>query len=177
MRFWVFDSDESSPNSGSTSSSTGQSWDDAGNDPRGSSSQSSCNYVGGGSDRVSSESCSSVANFKKTDDMNGQIRITMSNNQKDQVFLENNNEQDAESCCASCEREEEEYTDIRKGAWTLEEDAILDFRRGPWSVEEDAILINYINIHGEGHWNSAARCAGLKRTGKSCRLRWLRLKV
>ncbi|KAL4579220.1 hypothetical protein LXL04_015358 [Taraxacum kok-saghyz] len=48
-----------------------------------------------------------------------------------------------------------------------------DVRRGPWTVEEDFSLINYIAHHGEGRWNSVARCAGLKRTGKSCRLRWL----
>ncbi|KAI7757943.1 hypothetical protein M8C21_014086, partial [Ambrosia artemisiifolia] len=48
-----------------------------------------------------------------------------------------------------------------------------DLRRGPWTVEEDFALINYIANHGEGRWNSLARCAGLKRTGKSCRLRWL----
>ncbi|KDP28297.1 hypothetical protein JCGZ_14068 [Jatropha curcas] len=48
-----------------------------------------------------------------------------------------------------------------------------DIRKGPWTVEEDAILAEYVNIHGEGRWNAAARCAGLKRTGKSCRLRWL----
>ncbi|KAL2922233.1 Transcription factor MYB78 [Bienertia sinuspersici] len=48
-----------------------------------------------------------------------------------------------------------------------------DLRRGPWTVEEDLTLINYIATQGEGRWNSLARCAGLKRTGKSCRLRWL----
>ncbi|GAV71668.1 Myb_DNA-binding domain-containing protein [Cephalotus follicularis] len=48
-----------------------------------------------------------------------------------------------------------------------------DLRRGPWTVEEDFKLINYIANHGEGRWNSLARCAGLRRTGKSCRLRWL----
>ncbi|XP_071706643.1 transcription factor MYB78-like [Rutidosis leptorrhynchoides] len=48
-----------------------------------------------------------------------------------------------------------------------------DLRRGPWTVDEDFTLINYIAHHGEGRWNSLARCAGLKRTGKSCRLRWL----
>ncbi|KAL2320124.1 hypothetical protein Fmac_029093 [Flemingia macrophylla] len=40
-------------------------------------------------------------------------------------------------------------------------------------MEEDLILINYIANHGEGVWNSLAKAAGLKRTGKSCRLRWL----
>ncbi|CAN6911611.1 unnamed protein product [Brassica oleracea] len=49
----------------------------------------------------------------------------------------------------------------------------MDLRRGPWTVEEDFKLSNYISTLGEGRWNSLARCAGLKRTGKSCRLRWL----
>ncbi|TQD79646.1 hypothetical protein C1H46_034823 [Malus baccata] len=49
----------------------------------------------------------------------------------------------------------------------------LDLRKGPWTAEEDSILNDYVNIHGEGRWNSLACHAGLKRTGKSCRLRWL----
>ncbi|CAK9187604.1 unnamed protein product [Ilex paraguariensis] len=53
------------------------------------------------------------------------------------------------------------------------EEEMTDLRRGPWTVEEDFTLINYVAHHGEGRWNSVARCAGLKRTGKSCRLRWL----
>ncbi|XP_010264231.1 PREDICTED: transcription factor MYB108-like [Nelumbo nucifera] len=52
-----------------------------------------------------------------------------------------------------------------------EEDAEL--RRGPWTVEEDTLLIHYIACHGEGRWNLLAKSSGLKRTGKSCRLRWL----
>ncbi|KAB1209160.1 hypothetical protein CJ030_MR6G015586 [Morella rubra] len=40
-------------------------------------------------------------------------------------------------------------------------------------MEEDMILINYIANHGEGVWNTLSKSAGLKRTGKSCRLRWL----
>ncbi|CAL0300985.1 unnamed protein product [Lupinus luteus] len=54
-----------------------------------------------------------------------------------------------------------------------EEDEDMDLRRGPWTVDEDLALINYIANHGEGRWNSLAHSAGLKRTGKSCRLRWL----
>ncbi|KAL3529267.1 hypothetical protein ACH5RR_008589 [Cinchona calisaya] len=46
-------------------------------------------------------------------------------------------------------------------------------RRGPWTVEEDSLLIYYISGHGEGRWNLLAKRSGLKRTGKSCRLRWL----
>lgn len=53
------------------------------------------------------------------------------------------------------------------------EDNNMDLKRGSWTVEEDFTLMNHIAIHGEGRWNSLARSAGLKRTGKSCRLRWL----
>ncbi|CAJ1951925.1 unnamed protein product [Sphenostylis stenocarpa] len=48
-----------------------------------------------------------------------------------------------------------------------------ELRRGPWSVEEDDLLVNYIANHGEGKWNLLAIRSGLRRTGKSCRLRWL----
>nr|QSD99713.1 MYB family transcription factor [Melilotus albus] len=48
-----------------------------------------------------------------------------------------------------------------------------ELRRGPWTLEEDSLLIHYIARHGEGRWNMLAKSAGLKRTGKSCRLRWL----
>ncbi|MED6131211.1 hypothetical protein PIB30_007901 [Stylosanthes scabra] len=48
-----------------------------------------------------------------------------------------------------------------------------EIRKGPWTEEEDSALLNHITTYGEGHWNSVARSAGLKRTGKSCRLRWL----
>ncbi|KAL3654424.1 hypothetical protein CASFOL_004105 [Castilleja foliolosa] len=48
-----------------------------------------------------------------------------------------------------------------------------ELRRGPWTLEEDNLLIHYISCHGEGKWNSLAKFAGLSRTGKSCRLRWL----
>ncbi|KAJ1689684.1 hypothetical protein LUZ63_013839 [Rhynchospora breviuscula] len=49
----------------------------------------------------------------------------------------------------------------------------IEVRKGPWTMEEDHVLVNYITVHGEGVWNSLARAAGLNRTGKSCRLRWL----
>ncbi|KAF0916919.1 hypothetical protein E2562_015093 [Oryza meyeriana var. granulata] len=48
-----------------------------------------------------------------------------------------------------------------------------DLRRGPWTVEEDVVLTGYVAAQGEGRWNELARAAGLRRTGKSCRLRWL----
>ncbi|KAJ0960041.1 hypothetical protein J5N97_000156 [Dioscorea zingiberensis] len=46
-------------------------------------------------------------------------------------------------------------------------------RRGAWTQEEDKILSSYIKAHGEGRWRSLPSRAGLKRCGKSCRLRWL----
>ncbi|KAF2304090.1 hypothetical protein GH714_027090 [Hevea brasiliensis] len=46
-------------------------------------------------------------------------------------------------------------------------------KRGAWSASEDKVLINYIKLHGEGKWRDLPRRAGLKRCGKSCRLRWL----
>ncbi|XP_010273928.1 PREDICTED: myb-related protein Myb4-like [Nelumbo nucifera] len=45
--------------------------------------------------------------------------------------------------------------------------------RGAWTALEDKILIAYIKAHGEGKWRSLPKRAGLKRCGKSCRLRWL----
>ncbi|KAJ8763907.1 hypothetical protein K2173_003689 [Erythroxylum novogranatense] len=47
------------------------------------------------------------------------------------------------------------------------------WRKGPWTADEDRLLIEYVELHGEGRWNSVARLAGLKRNGKSCRLRWV----
>ncbi|KAH9316362.1 hypothetical protein KI387_024989 [Taxus chinensis] len=47
-----------------------------------------------------------------------------------------------------------------------------DYYRKKWSPEEDSILTEYIRTHGEGHWTSLPVKAGLKRKGKSCRLRW-----
>ncbi|CAN8258277.1 unnamed protein product [Cochlearia groenlandica] len=47
------------------------------------------------------------------------------------------------------------------------------WRKGPWTCEEDRLLIDYVRIHGEGRWNFVAKLAGLKRNGKSCRLRWV----
>ncbi|CAA7051204.1 unnamed protein product [Microthlaspi erraticum] len=45
-------------------------------------------------------------------------------------------------------------------------------RRGLWKPEEDMILRSYIETHGEGNWADISRRSGLKRGGKSCRLRW-----
>ncbi|KAG5233967.1 transcription factor MYB [Salix suchowensis] len=60
---------------------------------------------------------------------------------------------------------------LKKTTGSKEDDAEL--RRGPWTLEEDTLLVHYIARHGEGRWNLLAKRAGLRRTGKSCRLRWL----
>ncbi|GLJ10020.1 hypothetical protein SUGI_0120410 [Cryptomeria japonica] len=46
-------------------------------------------------------------------------------------------------------------------------------RKGPWTMEEDLQLLNHIACHGEGRWDFAAKTAGLRRNGKSCRMRWV----
>ncbi|XVF48916.1 hypothetical protein PTKIN_Ptkin03bG0226600 [Pterospermum kingtungense] len=45
--------------------------------------------------------------------------------------------------------------------------------RGAWTAHEDKVLREYIKQHGEGGWRNLPKKAGLKRCGKSCRLRWL----
>ncbi|KAL6183270.1 hypothetical protein ACLB2K_044681 [Fragaria x ananassa] len=45
--------------------------------------------------------------------------------------------------------------------------------KGAWSIQEDQKLIDYVQKHGEGCWNSLPKAAGLRRCGKSCRLRWI----
>ncbi|XP_010555666.1 PREDICTED: transcription factor LAF1-like [Tarenaya hassleriana] len=46
-------------------------------------------------------------------------------------------------------------------------------RKGLWSPEEDDKLRSCILSHGHGCWTSVPIKAGLQRSGKSCRLRWL----
>ncbi|RVW98056.1 Transcription factor MYB2 [Vitis vinifera] len=50
---------------------------------------------------------------------------------------------------------------------------VQGWRKGPWTPEEDKLLSEYVSSHGEGRWSSVARCSGLNRSGKSCRLRWV----
>lgn len=61
----------------------------------------------------------------------------------------------------------------KKMSSSCSEQELDELRRGPWTLDEDNLLIHYITCHGEGRWNSLAKSSGLKRTGKSCRLRWL----
>ncbi|KAL5559527.1 hypothetical protein UlMin_035738 [Ulmus minor] len=45
--------------------------------------------------------------------------------------------------------------------------------KGVWTAYEDKLLIQYVTVHGERKWSHIHRQTGLKRSGKSCRLRWL----
>uniref|UniRef100_A0A251SPV0 Putative homeodomain-like protein n=1 Tax=Helianthus annuus TaxID=4232 RepID=A0A251SPV0_HELAN len=48
-----------------------------------------------------------------------------------------------------------------------------ELKKGLWSHEEDQLLISYINRYGIWNWSQMPRFAGLARSGKSCRLRWM----
>ncbi|KAI9153628.1 hypothetical protein LWI28_014220 [Acer negundo] len=46
-------------------------------------------------------------------------------------------------------------------------------RKGLWHEEEDKQLITFVTLLGDRKWDYIARVSGIKRCGKSCRLRWL----
>ncbi|KAM7500865.1 hypothetical protein LguiA_025279 [Lonicera macranthoides] len=46
-------------------------------------------------------------------------------------------------------------------------------KKGAWSAEEDQKLVAYIKRYGLWNWSEIPKHAGLSRTGKSCRLRWV----
>ncbi|KAJ9568417.1 hypothetical protein OSB04_004383 [Centaurea solstitialis] len=48
-----------------------------------------------------------------------------------------------------------------------------EISRGSWTAEEDEKLAEAIEIYGPKKWTVIAAKAGVKRCGKSCRLRWL----
>ncbi|XWS37695.1 hypothetical protein CRYUN_Cryun19dG0067100 [Craigia yunnanensis] len=48
----------------------------------------------------------------------------------------------------------------------------LGVKKGPWTAEEDKKLVNFILTHGQCCWRAVPKLAGLRRCGKSCRLRW-----
>ncbi|KAG4194970.1 hypothetical protein ERO13_A06G082300v2 [Gossypium hirsutum] len=50
---------------------------------------------------------------------------------------------------------------------------LKEVNRGAWTAEEDQKLAQVIDLHGPKRWKSIAAKAGLKRSGKSCRLRWM----
>ncbi|PKA63162.1 Myb-related protein MYBAS1 [Apostasia shenzhenica] len=46
-------------------------------------------------------------------------------------------------------------------------------KKGPWTEAEDMQLACYVELFGDRRWDFIAKVSGLKRTGKSCRLRWV----
>ncbi|KAK4717821.1 hypothetical protein R3W88_016159 [Solanum pinnatisectum] len=48
-----------------------------------------------------------------------------------------------------------------------------EMRKGPWTEQEDLQLAFYVNLLGDQRWDFLAKVSGLRRTGKSCRLRWV----
>ncbi|XP_076901284.1 transcription factor WER-like [Bidens hawaiensis] len=49
----------------------------------------------------------------------------------------------------------------------------VELKKGSWSHEEDEMLRSYINRYGIWNWSQMPKFAGLNRSGKSCRLRWM----
>ncbi|KAH0663335.1 hypothetical protein KY290_029254 [Solanum tuberosum] len=48
-----------------------------------------------------------------------------------------------------------------------------EMRKGPWTEQEDVQLVFYVKMFGDRRWDFLAKVSGLKRSGKSCRLRWV----
>ncbi|RAL44459.1 hypothetical protein DM860_011736 [Cuscuta australis] len=48
----------------------------------------------------------------------------------------------------------------------------LGVKKGPWTAEEDGKLIAFLLTNGQCCWRAVPKLAGLRRCGKSCRLRW-----
>ncbi|CAA0830331.1 myb domain protein 27 [Striga hermonthica] len=48
-----------------------------------------------------------------------------------------------------------------------------ELRKGPWVEEEDEQLAAAVAVLGDRRWDALAKSSGLRRSGKSCRLRWL----
>ncbi|XP_023523177.1 transcription factor MYB48-like [Cucurbita pepo subsp. pepo] len=46
-------------------------------------------------------------------------------------------------------------------------------RKGPWTEQEDFQLVCFVGLFGDRRWDFIAKVSGLKRNGKSCRLRWV----
>ncbi|GAQ86262.1 Myb domain protein [Klebsormidium nitens] len=49
-----------------------------------------------------------------------------------------------------------------------------DFKKGLWTQEEDNTLALCVQRFKEGNWSTIAMKCGLQRSGKSCRLRWVK---
>ncbi|KAL8261807.1 hypothetical protein R6Q59_025856 [Mikania micrantha] len=50
---------------------------------------------------------------------------------------------------------------------------MMKIKKGPWTEQEDVQLVSFVNTFGDRRWDFIAKVSGLKRSGKSCRLRWV----
>ncbi|XP_010550577.1 PREDICTED: protein ODORANT1 [Tarenaya hassleriana] len=50
----------------------------------------------------------------------------------------------------------------------------IGLKKGPWMAEEDRKLVDFLGTRGSGGWcwRDVPKLTGLRRCGKSCRLRW-----
>ncbi|CAI9092207.1 OLC1v1027394C3 [Oldenlandia corymbosa var. corymbosa] len=74
------------------------------------------------------------------------------------------------------EEEEEEEMMMKKTNRKMGRSPCCDkevVKKGAWSPEEDNILVKCIQKNGHGKWRSLPKLAGLPRSHKSCRLRWV----
>uniref|UniRef100_M1DRS7 GmMYB29A1 protein n=1 Tax=Solanum tuberosum TaxID=4113 RepID=M1DRS7_SOLTU len=55
----------------------------------------------------------------------------------------------------------------------LQQQQSTNMKKGAWSPDEDQKLKSYIMKFGIWNWSHMPKFAGLSRTGKSCRLRWM----
>ncbi|KAH6813097.1 myb-like HTH transcriptional regulator family protein [Perilla frutescens var. frutescens] len=55
----------------------------------------------------------------------------------------------------------------------MRDEEMGDIKKGPWKVEEDQVLIHHVKKYGPRDWSSIRSKGLLRRTGKSCRLRWV----
>ncbi|XP_054797652.1 transcription factor MYB108-like [Prosopis cineraria] len=89
------------------------------------------------------------------------------------AFLTPNQERPIQSDCNMQHPMMRSIWDSWPSAACGSEEETVEIKKGAWTEEEDSILRNFVTLRGEGRWNSVALCSGLKRTGKSYRLRWL----
>ncbi|CAA2962255.1 transcription factor GAMYB [Olea europaea subsp. europaea] len=52
-------------------------------------------------------------------------------------------------------------------------DNMSEIKKGPWKEEEDKVLLSHVKKYGPRDWSSIRSKGLLRRTGKSCRLRWV----
>ncbi|XVF01881.1 hypothetical protein REPUB_Repub04eG0126800 [Reevesia pubescens] len=72
--------------------------------------------------------------------------------------------------------EERKLRERSYGCWKMVRAPFYDkngMKKGAWSPEEDHKLRSYIERYGHWNWRELPKYAGLKRCGKSCRLRWM----